>query len=99
MGEEGTCRTRQSDSYRTDDSDAADAARWQRRLAEMREDISTRLWPIMQGMSSVRFNALMDQMALLQFNGERTSCAVNLVEVNRRLGTSDRRNPDGSPPL
>ena len=41
------------------------------RLAAIRDDISTRLWRINAGMSSVRFNALIDNMALVQFDGER----------------------------
>ncbi|MEP6620319.1 MAG: hypothetical protein ABJE47_13430 [bacterium] len=36
------------------------------RLAAIREDISSRLWFINQGMESAKFNALIDSMADLQ---------------------------------
>lgn len=75
-----------------DDPVIPPATRAQFRFAEIREDISTRLWPINQGMSSSVFNALMDQMALLQFNCEQRGLET-MVEGDRRLGDPDRRFP------
>lgn len=63
----------------------ADILRSQLRLAAIREDISTRLWPVNQGMSSVSFNELMDQMAVLQFCSERRICE-GILDEDRRLG-------------
>lgn len=68
---------------------SADIRRAQLRVAVIREDISTRLWRVNAGMSSLMFNELMDSMALLQFNGEQTRCQ-QLREGDRRLGTMDR---------
>ena len=74
---------------------AAAAERAQVRLREIRADISARLWSINQGMSSPAFNGLIDQMALVQFNGEQNLVA-ELNDVDRRLGESDRRAPSSS---
>ncbi|MDB4913754.1 MAG: hypothetical protein JWM95_1398, partial [Gemmatimonadetes bacterium] len=54
---------------------------------------SSRLWSVNTGMSSPVFNALMDQMALLQFNSEQR-VAAEYVAIERRIGTSDRRGLD-----
>ena len=62
------------------------------RLVEIREDISTRLWHINAGMSSERFNALMDGMALLQYNCERR-VESGFDDAERREGPPDRRFP------
>ena len=67
-----------------------DARRAQNRLASIREDISTRLWPVMQGMSSPSFNELMDHMAQLQFQGEQRTVDEHRA-LDRRLGMADRR--------
>ena len=68
----------------------ADDKRARCRLASIREDISTRLWPVMQGMSSPSFNELMDHMALLQFRGEQQTVDDHCA-LERRLGQADRR--------
>ena len=68
----------------------ADLKRAQSRLALIREDISTRLWPVMQGMSSPSFNELMDHMAALQLKGEQRTMDAHLA-LDRRLGQVDRR--------
>lgn len=47
----------------------------QRRIAAIREDISSRIQSITKGMSSGRFNGLVDQMAQLQFKFEQRSAA------------------------
>ena len=60
------------------------------RLAGIREDISSRLWPIMTGMSSGDFNMLMDGMALLQYNCE-ARVSAGYRESERREGLPDRR--------
>ncbi len=73
-----------------DEPTPADILRWQSRLAEIREDISTRLWPVNQDMSSASFNELMDQMAALQLNCERR-IAEGTLEGDRRVGQLDRR--------
>jgi hypothetical protein len=67
-------------------------ARAQARLATIREEISTRLWPVNAGMSSRDFNELMDQMALLQFSFEYR--AGKTPSVDRRLGVGERRSDD-----
>jgi hypothetical protein len=67
-------------------------ARAQARLAAIREEISTRLWPVNAGMSSRDFNELMDQMALLQFSFEYR--AGKPPSVDRRLGVGERRIDD-----
>ena len=54
-----------------DNRTAANTIRARDRVAAIREDISTRLWRVNQGMSSASFNELMDEMALLQFRCER----------------------------
>ncbi|CAN5905966.1 hypothetical protein BH11GEM1_BH11GEM1_05970 [soil metagenome] len=69
----------------------AEIRRAQLRVAAIREDISTRLWPVNAGMSSLMFNDLMDRMALLQFNCERRY-SEQLREGDRRLGLIDRRS-------
>jgi hypothetical protein len=71
----------------------ADLKRAQFRLAVIREDISTRLWPVNAGMSSHAFNELMDQMALLQFTFEQRVAHDHLA-IDRRLGVPDRRELD-----
>ena len=68
----------------------ADLKRAQCRMAVIRDDISTRLWPVMQGMSSPSFNELMDHMALLQFRGEQQTMDDHRA-LDRRLGQADRR--------
>ena len=68
----------------------AEILRSRARLAEIREDISSRLWSVNQGMSSVNFNELMDQMALLQFSCERR-IAEGQNEGNKRVGPPERR--------
>ena len=73
-----------------DDKSAAASAVAQARLATIREDISSRLRSVNQGMSSVEFNALMDQMALLQLKFEQRA-AEEMVEIDRRIGEADRR--------
>ena len=73
------------------------------RLAEIRSDISARLWPVNAGMTSESFNELMDQMALLQLNFELRAAAGN-AQVDTRAGVKDRRGqaavapPGGTPP-
>ena len=67
----------------------ADLKRAQSRLALIREDISTRLWPVMQGMSSPRFNELMDLMALQQYKGEQRTMD-NHRALDARLAQADR---------
>lgn len=63
----------------------------QLRLATIRADISGRLWSINAGMESKVFNALMDQMALLQYNCEQR--VVVEGSSDRRSGDLDRRSP------
>ena len=70
---------------------AAEIQRAKLRVAEIRVDISTRLWPVNAGMSSAMFNDLMDRMALLQFNCEQRY-TEELREGDRRLGALDRRS-------
>ena len=67
----------------------ADLERAHIRLASIREDISTRLWPVNAGMTSPDFNELMDQMALLQFNGEERVADEHRA-LDRHRGQSDR---------
>lgn len=62
------------------------------RIAWIREDISTRLWHVNAGMSSERFNELMDGMALLQYNCERR-VSGGFDDEDRRSGIVDRRGP------
>ena len=62
--------------------------RAQRRLAEIRAEISSRLWPVNAGMSSASFNELMDQMARLQLNFE---LRAGTEPVDTRAGAGDRR--------
>ena len=66
-----------------DNRTAANTLRARDRVAEIREDISTRLWRVNQGMSSASFNELMDEMALLQFRCERRF-AEDRVAVDRQ---------------
>ena len=70
--------------------------RAQLRLAEIRADISSRLWPVNAGMSSAVFNELVDQMARLQLNFELRAAASNAGELDTRAGPRDRRG--SSPP-
>ncbi len=79
------------------DPTPTDVKRAQVRLAEIREDISTRLWPVNSGMSSDMFNDLMDRMALLQYNFEQR-VAQEGREGERRQGELDRRTLPGLPP-
>src|SRR5258708_932118 len=72
----------------------AGGARAQLRLTEIREDISSRLWSVNAGMSSLDFNALMDQMALRQFTFEQRA-RDDMQAVDRRLGQGDRRSVMG----
>ncbi|CAN5908007.1 hypothetical protein BH11GEM2_BH11GEM2_35010 [soil metagenome] len=73
-----------------DEPTPADILRAQVRLAEIREDISSRLWNVNQGMSSASFNEVMDQMAVLQFSCERR-IVEGALDGERRLGQLDRR--------
>ena len=68
----------------------------QARLAEIRAEISGRLWPVNAGMSSADFNELMDQMAQLQWNFERRAIQSMTGQVNTRAGHIDRRRNIGS---
>lgn len=54
------------------------------RVAAIRDDTSTRLWPVNAGMSSLVFNDLMDRIPLLQFNCDRRY-SEQLREGDRRL--------------
>jgi hypothetical protein len=72
---------------------SADIRRAQVRVAAIREDISTRLWGINAGMSSLMFNDLMDRMALMQFTCEQRY-SEQVCEGDRRLGLLDRRSLD-----
>lgn len=69
---------------------SADIARAQLRVAAIRVEISSRLWSVNQGMNRFKFNELMDQMALLQFNCERRTIEETR-DGERRLGQPDRR--------
>lgn len=69
----------------------ADDVRAKLRIAEIREDISTRLWSINRGMSSAVFNSLLDDMARLQFSFEERA-AAGMLAADRRLGRTDRRS-------
>ena len=73
-----------------------DVRRAHSRLAAIREDISSRLWHVTEGMSRIAFGELMDQMALLQFNFEQRAKDEYLA-IDRRMGQSDRRLPGGQP--
>ena len=75
----------------SDSSSAALTERAQLRLAEIRADISSRLWPVNAGMSSATFNELVDQMARLQLNFELRAAAINAGEIDTRAGPHDRR--------
>ena len=68
------------------------------RFAEIRAEISGRLWPVNSGMSSEAFNELMDQMARLQLNFELRDAAGMAGQVNTREGPSDRRRGAPSTP-
>jgi hypothetical protein len=61
------------------------------RLAEIRADISARLWPVNAGMKTEDFNELIDQMSQLQWNFELRAAASNSAQINTRAGASDRR--------
>ena len=78
-------------------STPAEIKRAQQRIAAIREEISTRLWPVNSGMSSDMFNDLMDRMALLQYNFEQRVFEDGR-EGDRRLGELDRRTLPGVPP-
>ena len=73
--------------------------RAQSRLAEIRADISLRLWPVNASMSSADFNALMDQMAMLQLNFEWRAAASTPGEIDTRAGAGDRRRVPPVTPL
>lgn len=70
--------------------------RAQVRLAEIRADISARLWPVNAGMTSASFNELMDQMARLQLNFELRA-STDTADIDTRRGTGDRRKHTGAP--
>ena len=76
----------------SDSSSTTLSERAQRRLAEIRAEISSRLWPVNAGMSSESFNELMDQMARLQLNFELRAGA-GTAPVDTRAGVGDRRAP------
>ncbi len=78
-------------------STPAEIKRAQQRIAAIREEISTRLWPVNSGMSSEMFNDLMDRMALLQYNFEQR-VVEDGREGDRRRGELDRRTLPGVPP-
>ena len=67
------------------------------RLAEIRADISTRLWPVNAGMSSQDFNELIDQMSQLQWNFELRAAASNSSQIDTRASASDRRRAPAEP--
>ena len=71
----------------------------QARLAEIRAEISGRLWPVNAGMSSADFNELMDQMAQLQWNFEWRAASSTSAQIDTRAGASDRRRVPPVPPL
>jgi hypothetical protein len=73
--------------------------RAQSRLAEIRADISTRLWPVNAGMSAADFNVLMDQMSRLQLNFELRAAANISDQIDTRAGERDRRRFPPVPPL
>lgn len=79
------------------DPTPAEIKRAQLRIAAIREEISSRLWPVNAGMSSDMFNDLMDRMALLQYNFERRIVDDGL-SGERRRGELDRRTLPGVPP-
>ena len=79
------------------DPTPAEIERAQLRVAAIREEISTRLWPVNSGMSTDMFNDLMDRMALLQYNFERRIVEEGR-EGERRRGELDRRIVPGMPP-
>lgn len=66
------------------------AVRAQLRFAEIRENISSRLWSINQGMSSRAFNRLMDQMAHLQHKFEQSN-VDEIREIDRSICGAERR--------
>ena len=78
-------------------STPAEIKRAQQRIAAIREEISTRLWPVNSGMNAEMFNDLMDRMALLQYNFERRTIEDGL-DGDRRRGELDRRTLPGLPP-
>ena len=78
-------------------STAAEIKRAQQRIAAIREEISSRLWPVNSGMSAEMFNDLMDRMALLQYNFEQR-VVEDGREGDRRRGELDRRTLPGGPP-
>lgn len=71
--------------------------RAQLRIAEIREDISSRLRPVNSGMSVDVFNDLMDRMTLLQYNFEQRVMTEGR-DGERRRGELDRRTALGLPP-
>ncbi|CAN5918872.1 hypothetical protein BH11GEM1_BH11GEM1_17100 [soil metagenome] len=71
--------------------------RAQLRIAAIRDEISSRLWPVNSGMSTEMFNDLMDRMALLQYNFEQRIVTEGR-EGERRQGELDRRTALGLPP-
>ena len=60
-------------------SSPGDRQRNRARLATIREDISSRLWPVTAGMTSGSFNELVDQMARIQLQGEQGAEELNRV--------------------
>ena len=64
-------------------SSPADRQRFRARLATIRENISSRLWPVTAGMTSASFNELVDQMARIQLCGEQGADEVNRVSSPR----------------
>ena len=68
----------------------AQTSRAQLRLADIRSEISGRLWSINAGMSSAAYNELMDQMSILQLNAELRD-AGSPGHVDTRVGRADRR--------
>lgn len=68
----------------------AHTSRAQLRLANIRSEISGRLWSINAGMSSAAYNELMDQMSMLQLNAELRD-AASPGHVDTRVGPAHRR--------
>ncbi|MDQ2666363.1 MAG: hypothetical protein M3Z05_10170 [Gemmatimonadota bacterium] len=78
----------------------AEQQRLTARLAEIRAEISARLRPVNREMSTDLFNELMDQMAMVQLNGELRNAGRD-EQVETRSGQTDRRRDptrtDGMP--
>ena len=58
--------------------------RGEARLAEIRPDISARLWPVNSGMSAADFSALMDQMSRLQLSFEWRAALGTSGQIDTR---------------